>query len=224
MQKYIRDSRFFLILSAIAAVVMSVAIVVCDKVGLQLWLNGSHTAVGDFFFKYYTVVGEWVSYIIVGLLLFYKAGWASFLLVDMTLSGLIGQGFKYLVNTDRPLTYFSKFAPDIQLPLVDGVDMSEWYSFPSGHTVTFFVLFMTLTVILTSEHSTTPSNKLLSTLFFILALLGGYSRIYLNQHFPEDILGGMLIGVITTLLLLLIVPKIDQTKFWNWNIHQLHKK
>jgi len=224
----------FLILSLIVAIGLGISIGCFDKIQMHLWLNGTHTTSGDFFFKYYTYIGEWVPYVVVAALLVYKAGWASFLLADVAVSGAIGQGLKYWADTDRPLTYFANHAPDIQLQLVDGVTMSEWYSFPSGHTTTFFALFLTLTIILQEllssvtnhhKHPLLPATcNLLSVTCYLLALLGGYSRIYLNQHFAEDILGGMIIGIATTILLLFLVPKLENTKFWNWNLLQLKKK
>jgi len=246
VKKYINYSKTFLILSLIVIIGLSICVFCCDKIQMHLWLNGTHTPAGDLFIQYYTYIGEWVPYMIVAALLFYKAGWATFLLTDVALSGLIGQALKYAADTDRPLTYFAKYAPDIQLQLVDGVTMSKWLSFPSGHTTTFFALFLTLTIILcdwynqrknaqSSERSLLPTTfyllpkksttcNLLSATCCLLALLGGYSRIYLNQHFAEDILGGMIIGIVTTLALLFVVPKLESTKFWNWNIGQKLKK
>jgi len=229
MKKYLHDSQLFILLSVLTAVVLGIAVLCCDKVQMHLWLNGTHTLGEDFFWRYYTYIGEWVPYVIVALLLFYKAGWASFLLADVLLSGLIGQGVKYLFNTDRPYLYFSKYASDIQLQFVDGVRLSEWYSFPSGHTITFFALFMTLSIILcelysTHKNASTSNNSLLPVTCYLLAIAGAYSRIYLNQHFAEDIVGGIIIGVATTIGLLFLVPKLDQTRFWNWNLLQLKKK
>jgi membrane-associated phospholipid phosphatase len=37
-------------------------------------------------------------------------------------------------------------------------------------------------------------------LFFSLAAVGSYSRIYLSQHFALDVLAGMLIGVFSVAL------------------------
>jgi len=245
MSKYLRYSHVFLLCSLVTILALGICIALCNKIEMHLWLNGTHTEVGDFFFRYYTVVGEWVPYVIVALLLFYKAGWASFLLADVALSGLIGQGLKYAFNTDRPYLYFTKYAPDVSLQFVDGVRLSEWYSFPSGHTITFFALFMTLSIILqehlspithhpspiTPKNASTSHNSLLPTTYYLLpitcyllAILGAYSRIYLNQHFAEDIVGGIIIGASTTIGLLFFVPKLDQTKFWNWNIMLLQKK
>lgn len=35
---------------------------------------------------------------------------------------------------------------------------------------------------------------------YLIALLGGFSRIYLSQHFPEDVLVGSIVGVLSTLM------------------------
>jgi len=245
MRLYLKYSSFFLILSAIAVAILGGSIAYFDKIEMHLWLNSCHTPIQDFIWQYYTVVGEWVPYVIVALLLFYKAGWASFLLADVAISGGIGQIIKNMVQAPRPLTYFAEHAPQVQLPLVDGVQMNEYLSFPSGHTTTFFALFMTLAIILqerlspithhpspiTHKNASTSNNSLqpvtcylLPVTCYLLAIAGGYSRIYLSQHFAEDIVGGIIIGVATTIGLLFLVPKLDQTKFWNWNLQQLKHK
>ena len=38
-------------------------------------------------------------------------------------------------------------------------------------------------------------------IYFIAALLGAYSRIYLSQHFLEDILAGSIIAVATVIVI-----------------------
>ena len=218
---------------------------------MHLWLNPQHTPALDAFMRSYTLVGEWIPYIVVALLLFYKAGWSVFLLADVALCGLIGQGLKYLFDTDRPLRWFADNMPEVQLQLVDGVTMSKWYSFPSGHTTTFFALFFTLAIILSElfhhsnpsdpsdlsdpSHQSDPSaSSRLShsplwitlgiILCFLLAVLGGYSRIYLSQHFAEDIFGGALLGTLTTILLWWGMSRWRNTPFWNWNLLSLRRK
>lgn len=243
MHPSVKNSIPFLIVSFVFCVALGICIAYYDKAAMHLWLNGTHTITGDFFLQYYTYVGEWVPYVVVALLLFYKAGWASFLLVDVLVSGGLGQIVKYIADTDRPYMFFAKHYPDIRLQLVDGVEMSKWYSFPSGHTTTFFAFFMTLAIILCEvvrtypyeqqPHNTSSSRQSadsrstvtgcygITIICFLLAVLGGYSRIYLNQHFAEDILGGAVLGTLTTFALLFAVPKLDKTAFWNWNLLQL---
>ncbi|MCQ2342643.1 MAG: phosphatase PAP2 family protein [Paludibacteraceae bacterium] len=261
-KKWIKYSGVFVLLSLVFCIGLLCCIGYYDKIDLHLRLNATHTPFEDCFYAAYTHVGEWVPYVIVALLLFYKAGWASFLLADVLLSGLVGQIVKYIFNTDRPYLYFSRYAPDIQLQFVDGVELSQWYSFPSGHTTTFFALFLTLAIVLCewtdictgvcrrrADGEPTASRRmkqqlvgclptvdrrstdgrirgwyvLIDLFCFLLAVLGAYSRIYLNQHFAEDILGGAVIGVGTTIALLYAVPKIENTAFWNWNLIRRNK-
>ena len=75
----------------------------------------------------------------------------------------------------------------IVLWLVEGVTRHSIHSFPSGHTATAFtfVLLIALTV----------KTLDVLTLSFIVALLIAYSRIYLGQHFPLDIGGGIIVSI-----------------------------
>ncbi len=65
-------------------------------------------------------------------------------------------------------------------------------SFPSGHTAAVFSLMLCLTLIFNKK-------TWLSPIFFVLAVLTAYSRVYLSQHFAEDVLAGSLVGVAMTL-------------------------
>ena len=64
-------------------------------------------------------------------------------------------------------------------------------SFPSGHTVTAFSL-----AVLFSYWS---KNKALGPLFLLIAILVGYSRMYLSEHFFEDVTAGSVIGFVITI-------------------------
>lgn len=238
MKIYLRNIPF-LSLCLVALLVIGAVLLQYPKADIHLWMNANHNTAWDFLFRYYTVVGEWVPYVIVAALLFYKAGWAVFMLGDLLLSGLLAQRLKYVFDTDRPYLFFQNNYPDIQLPFVEGVRLSKFYSFPSGHTTTFFVFFFVLCLIATDrlasqrQQVSTPSAKsgyawlmyvLVPSVCFIFALLGAYSRIYLSQHFLEDIFGGMILGVGTTLLLMWIIEKWGETRFWNWNLLDLRHK
>jgi len=60
-------------------------------------------------------------------------------------------------------------------------------SFPSGHTSqAFFMMTM-----LTNHYNTTG---LVSALLFGLAVMVGFTRIYVGAHYPRDVIGGAILG------------------------------
>jgi membrane-associated phospholipid phosphatase len=192
------------------------------KAQLHLQLCQPHTAFLDTIIPLVTNLVDWLPYVTVVLLLFYRAGWAIFLASNLLLSTLIVQPIKHIVHAPRPLTWFAENMPDISLPLVEGVSMNHWLSFPSGHTTTFFVLFFTLSIIMCAENIN--GKNMLSFICFLCATFGAYTRIYLSQHFALDIFAGILIAVVSTLILYyFLVLKTKNTRFWNWNVQKLRK-
>ena len=218
--------RTFYILTIVLLAVLTALMLIYDKGTLHLLLCDHHTAAGDVFFPAYTKVAEWGIYIVVIALLFYKVGWATFLLGSSLIAGGVGQIIKHIAHAPRPVTWFAEHYPDVCLPAIEGIPFRQWNSFPSGHTITFFCLFLVLTMIieeiLHSHHSAVGGSIHHSTslLLFFLASLGAYSRIYMSMHFAEDVFAGIIIGVVVTGLLSLILPKLQNTKFWNVSISQ----
>ena len=212
--------RLYYILSAVLLAVLATLMLIYDKGSLHLMLCDHHTTAGDVFFSAYTQVAEWGIYVVAVLLMLYKFGWGCFLLVSNWIAGGIGQIIKHLAHTPRPVTWFAEHCPDIQLPAIEGVDFKEWNSFPSGHTITFFCLFLVLTMVL--EERKPPLLLYSSTplLLIGLAALGAYSRIYMSMHFTEDIFAGIIIGICVTALLSLFIPKLQTTRFWNVSIRK----
>ena len=231
MRNILRNNIIYIGLCLVFLVTLGIVLLLFPKADLHLWMNAYHTPCLDSFFRYYTVIAEWGPYVVVLALLFYRFGWSVFMLANIVVSGLIGQGFKYLFDTDRPLTYFADNFPDIQLQLVDGVEMSKFYSFPSGHAITFFAMFYTLSLIITDYVSSnqqinksTPQriNAITQICCFLFAVIGGYSRIYLSQHFAEDIWGGALLGLAFSILLSAPLPLILDKKWYK--MHFFAKK
>ena len=230
----IRLPYVFIGLTMVFLLVTGLTALIGDKAAVQLALNAYHRPWLDLFMRYYTQMGEWVPYVVVVGLLFYKAGWSIFLLTNLVVSGLIAQQLKYVFSTPRPIRYFHDYYPDVTLPLVEGQHMSEYYSMPSGHTVSLFVLFLTLSIIVCENNAFKhDDNKTLNhyniktflqCLFFLLAVLGAYSRIYLNMHFVEDLFGGAMLATIFTFFLLIFVPKLQKKPFFGWKIKKMRVK
>lgn len=119
------------------------------------------------------------------------------------IASIITQLLKQTVFNDvvRP----KKFFEGIQdLYFVPGVENHLYYSFPSGHATCAFSLYFALALLV--------KNKTLELSLFIVALLVGYSRIYLSQHFFEDVYAGSLIGICTTFVVYYFIQKRNR----NW--------
>lgn len=231
MKQLFKQNAVFISLSLILVVVLGLALLYIPKNELHLLLCDRHTYARDIFYRYYTQAAEWFPYVVcVLLLLFSRIGDGVLATAALSISGLATQGLKYLVDTDRPYKWFENNFPDISLPLVDGVRMSKYYSFPSGHTTSFFALAFVLCIIATKGLSAQQSNSAntlsaqrslsvaIQILLFIAAAVGGYSRIYLSQHFTEDVAGGILVGILITLLCYVVFYHFEGQKWYNYRV------
>jgi len=233
MKNLLRNNIVFIGLSLILIVVLGLALVYIPKGELHLLLCDRHTYARDIFYRYYTRVAEWFPYAVcVALLLFSRIGDGVFASSAMLLSALTTQLFKHIINAPRPLTWFAANMPDIQLPLVEGVRMNYWFSFPSGHTTSFFSLAFVVCILMTKslsaqavlQRSGLSAQRSFSAavqlLLFIAATTGAYSRIYLSQHFAMDVFGGIIVGVLITLLCYAVFYRFDDQKWYNYRIFE----
>ena len=212
----------FLVPTLVLALILGIMLLVLPKAELHLTLCKPHTAFLDSLVPIITNLVDWLPYLVVLLLLFYRAGWATFWASNLLLSTLIVQPIKHIVSAPRPLTWFAENMPDVSLPLVEGVKMNYWLSFPSGHTTTFFVLFFSLSIILCAENI--KGKNILSFLCFLCASFGAYTRIYLSQHFALDVFVGILIAIFSTLILYyFLFIKTKTSYFWDWRVQKLRK-
>ena len=223
MKRLFQQNAVFIGLSLTLIVALGLALIFVPKGELHLLLCNHHTPAGDVFFRYYTHVAEWFPYVLcVLLLLFWRIGDGVFASSAMILSSLTTQLFKHIVQAPRPLTWFEQHMPDIQLPLAEGVKMNYWLSFPSGHTTSFFALALVACIILTRTPRTTRNPRMTSLLIqitlFLLAALGGYSRIYLSQHFALDVFAGVVVGVLITLGCHTVFSRFKDQKWYNYRV------
>lgn len=223
MKRFFKQNAVFIGLCLILIAVLGVALATIPKSDLHLLLCDRHTPARDLFYHYYTHVAEWFPYVVcVAVLLFGRVGDGVFASSAMIVSALTTQLFKHIVNAPRPLTWFESEFPDITLPLVEGVKMNHWHSFPSGHTTSFFALAFVACVLLTRKpicsiyHRTT--SILVQVLLFFAATLGAYSRIYLSQHFAADVFAGVVVGVSITILCYVVFCRFEDQKWYNFRI------
>ena len=218
MKQLIKQNAVFIALSLILLGVLGLALLWLPKDQLHLFLCDRHTPARDIFYRYYTHVAEWFPYIVcVAVLLLGRIGDGVFASAAMLLSALFTQVVKHIVVAPRPLTWFEEHFPSIQLPLVDGVQMNLWYSFPSGHTTSFFALAFVASILLTARIPRIP-GILVQLVLVLLATLGGYSRIYLSQHFALDVFAGALVGTLITLVCYAVLHHYEAKNWYNYRI------
>ena len=170
-------------------------------------INSHYSNWADYFFIGATQMGEgWFFGVIILIFLFIKFYQALMLTVSLALGSLLSVFLKFSFDTSRPYLFFA--GKNIAWHLVDGLTIHIHNSFPSGHTITAFSIATLLVIFL--------PNKYLSVLFLFLACLAGYSRCYLFQHFPEDVLGGSFVGIFSSLLAFILIDKVMRlyTKKW----------
>lgn len=164
-----------------------------DKKDLHLLLNSYHTPFLDTFFKYITEMGG--TFIVVILLSFLLYQYRVAILTGVTLlfNLLLTNSLKLYFKVPRPSSFFEQNYPDITLPYVDGIRMYTSNSFPSGHTSAVFAMMLILALCV--------KNRIAKTMACIVAILVGYSRIYLSQHFASDVLAGSLAGMVSAVVI-----------------------
>ena len=216
----LRSNSIFLSLSLVLIVALGLALLYVPKGDLHLLLCDRHTPARDIFYRYYTQVAEWFPYALcAAILLFGRLGDGLFASACQAFSALTTQVIKHILVAPRPLTWFSEHMPDVQLPLTEGVTMNYWLSFPSGHTTSFFALALALSILLSTRIPKIP-GILVQIVLFALAALGGYSRIYLSQHFTADVFGGMLVGCLITIVCYAVFSRYEDKKWYNYRVLQ----
>lgn len=214
----LRSNSIFLSLSLVLIVALGLALLYVPKGDLHLLLCDRHTPARDIFYRYYTQVAEWFPYALcAAILLFGRLGDGLFASACQAFSALTTQLIKHILVAPRPLTWFAEHRPDVQLPLTDGVTMNYWLSFPSGHTTSFFALALALSILLSTRMPKIP-GILVQIVLFALAALGGYSRIYLSQHFTADVFGGMIVGCLITIVCYAVFYRFEDKKWYNYRV------
>ena len=131
--------------------------------------------------RFFSAVGNygliWIVLAVVLLLIRKTRRCGAILLIALAIEALLGEGLlKHLVMRPRPFLQY----PDLPALITPPAS----YSFPSGHTMASFCAATVLFC----------RNKIAGSFAYLLALLIGFSRLYLCVHFPTDVAVGLILG------------------------------
>jgi undecaprenyl-diphosphatase len=110
---------------------------------------------------------------------------------SLVISTVTTQLLKRIVNRPRPYESYNDIYPD---------EFESGKSFPSGHTTTAFSTATSLTLTTKKWYIAVPA--------FAWATSVGYSRMYLGEHYPSDVLMGAAVGTASAFASQWIMKKI----------------
>jgi len=149
----------------------------------------------DRFFRFITCFGD--SFFMIGLVLAFglimrnSVGYLyATLAVDTTLTNFI---LKRLIRRDRP---------DV-LKLIE----QGGFSFPSGHSMISMSMYGMLVYICYKKIKNKYLKWILCSVFSLIIILVGLSRIYLGVHYVSDVIGGYLLSLMTIVLYTELIDK-----------------
>ena len=163
-----------------------------SKTEIFLWTNIRYTTFFDEFFKLSTLIGDEFTTILVCIaMLFIKYRYAVLTILAYTYSSVTVQILKRIFDSPRPSKFFEGLNP---IRTIEGYPLYEINSFPSGHSTNAFTLAVVLAFIL-------PKLRY-HWVIIPVAVLTAFSRVYLSQHFFQDVFAGAVLGVVLTFQLI----------------------
>lgn len=182
--------------SVVLAIPALIAVSITGKLALHATINAYHVAFLDLFFSWVTHLADGAVPAILAILLLFLRDFRSFLMMGFGtgISALAVQLLKHKVfpHMHRP----GKFREGLgDMLWVEGVELNNYFSFPSGHATAAFSMCLALAIIIGSKRWGVAMALVAATLSF--------SRVYLSQHFTQDILAGAALGTLITFLVYL---------------------
>ncbi len=145
---------------------------------------------------FFTYLGNWgLIWVVTGTVLLFNKRLRFYgicILVAVGLSAIIGNlVLKPLIDRPRP------FVDDPTITLL--INPPSTSSFPSGHAASSFAAATVLLFM--------PVAKPYKAAGLVVAILISFSRIYLEVHYPSDVLAGMVLGIVCGVAVVLLLRR-----------------
>jgi membrane-associated phospholipid phosphatase len=192
LKSVLRHSLFFLVPYAVFVICAETILALSTKDVIHLSINHHYSAFADMIMPYVTLAADGITIAVFILLLIgWNRKYGFWTGVSVILASAITQILKNTVFSGEPRPKLFFETQHLSLRFVPHVENYLYDSFPSGHTTAAFAFYFCLVIVV--------KNNYLKAALFLVALLIGYSRIYLSQHFLNDVLFGSMIGTLSTL-------------------------
>jgi len=160
-----------------------------DKLDFQKKINQIGNPVLDLVMRNLTYAGDGLFAVLVFIvLLFIRIKTALIALISFALTAGIVQLLKHTVfDTMKRPYYFLQ--SDVNFRIIEDFTYHSSNSFPSGHSASIFAIC----TVIAYQYKSKLSIQLL---LVVIAVLVALTRVYLCQHFLQDIIAGSLIGTL----------------------------
>ena len=188
--------RIAVITSVTFVIAFALFLFIYGKKDSFILINGFYNPKLDYFFQYVTYLGDGLIYIpMVLYCLLLNRKFLVPAIAGIIICTVLTHFLKRVVFPDE-LRPISLEVEKVLIHKIEGVPVHRQHSFPSGHTSTAFTVALLLAAIM--------KRKIWAYVLPMIAFLVGYSRVYLAQHFVTDVTVGMLVGILSAFLSLLI--------------------
>ena len=160
-----------------------------DKLDFQKKINQMGNPVLDLVMRNLTYAGDGLFAVLVFIvLLFIRIKTALIALISFVLTAGVVQLLKHTVfDTMKRPYYFLQ--SDVNFRIIEDLTYHSSNSFPSGHSASIFAIC----TVIAYQYKSKLSIQLL---LVVIAVLVALTRVYLCQHFLQDIIAGSLIGTL----------------------------
>jgi undecaprenyl-diphosphatase len=122
----------------------------------------------------------WIALSLFALWVWRKPYAFPLVLLAVLLGETLSRTLKFVIDRQRPAFHYREPPPLMHIPHTD--------SFPSGHATTSFAAAATLARFV--------PRKWIAVALYVLAALIAWSRVYVGAHYPLDVLGGAVLGLL----------------------------